>query len=78
MSAPEWDQGYGLSWSGRWHKITGAARNWRGDWVAPTTCGVDVYLKDAERWFSDRLEKIASGEKFAPICKRCAKAKAAQ
>ena len=72
MSAPEWGQGYGLSRSGRWHLIAHHSG---------TLCGTYVY-RDREinrgSWRNERLVSIADGIKPALICKKCAKAKAAQ
>jgi hypothetical protein len=79
VSAPEWDQGYGLSWSGKWHAIardrkrirpSGYVEQW-----SEAVCG-SVVERNGE--LPQHLEAIKNGEKSAPICKKCAKAKAAQ
>lgn len=70
MSAPNWEQGQGLTWSGRWHVF---ADDVTGKRMARTRCGAGAYTKDSVPSGVGRLQRIASGEKPAPVCKLCTK-----
>ena len=76
MSAPEWDQGWMLSWSGRWH-IPREIVNCPHGLVAKTYCGTTGY-SNRDALTPVHLRDVVIGELSAPLCKKCAKAKSAQ
>lgn len=72
-SAPNWDQGQGLTWSGKWHIIVPGKRARIAGLL--TLCGAYVYDRDESRTI-DHLSEIATGQRKAPVCKRCQRAQA--
>lgn len=75
MSAPNWDRGHVLTWSGKWHVPHPAFIRECGDWQR-TYCGVDGMTRDRIPPYVTRLVEIGSGMKQAPVCKKCERAQA--
>lgn len=77
MSAAAWPAGRVLSWSGKWHvpRALGPAALPMGSQLV-TLCGAYGYLQGQVPESSDRLQRIASGERGAPVCRRCARSEA--
>lgn len=65
--APEWGDGYVLTWSGKWHipdpRYKGGA----------TLCGACGYKHFELPANNRRLQDIATGRKDAPKCRKCEK-----
>ena len=74
MSAPNWDQGHVLTWSGKWH-IMRPAFFVAGKTEQRAYCGAYGYTKDTVPC-TYRLLSIRNGPTQAPICKKCQRAQA--
>lgn len=69
-TAPEWAQGYLLSWSGKWHLPFGTGDRYSTE--SRTLCGTYAYTKDgALQYCRSLIGDIARGKRTAPMCKRC-------
>lgn len=73
MSAAVWPAGQVLSWSGKWHipRALGPAAPRTGRQLV-ALCGAYGYIQGQVPESSDRLQRIASGARSAPDCRRCA------
>lgn len=76
MSAPNWERGHVLTWSGKWHVIHPACFD-----AAKTEqrayCGAVGYTQESTMLRGNgQLEAIRDGVDPAPVCKRCQRAQA--
>lgn len=72
-TAGGWPEGKVLSWSGKWHipRMPGPAAPRKGRQLV-TLCGAYGYVAgEVPETASDRLQRIVSGRRSAPECRRC-------
>ena len=75
MSAPNWERGHVLTWSGKWHIPHPAFIREGGQWQR-AYCGSSGMAKSEVPHYVKRLVKISDGETTAPTCKLCERAAA--
>lgn len=78
MSVENWEDGQGLSWSGKWHIFNPAWLRDRFTSEERSFCGIYAYTLAGVPRRNERLMAILSGDKSAPVCKKCQRSAAGQ